>query len=81
MVPETAVGGEVDGKPGVIRGNRILDAGRGRVGLVVIEMNIVARDIGQIIRREIELRQCDVLSLRLRRCEIAIERPVVDVVA
>ena len=34
--PETAAGGEIDGKSGVMERKRILDAGRGCVGLVVI---------------------------------------------
>jgi hypothetical protein len=54
---ESAPGGQVDGKPGVIRRKRILDASRRCVGLVVIEMDVMTGDIGQIIGREVELRR------------------------
>src|SRR6266851_3786836 len=63
--PETAADGKVDGEAGVGRRQSILYPSRVRVGLVVIEMDIMTGDVGELVRVEVELRRCNVLSLSL----------------
>src|SRR5215831_8325734 len=79
--PKAATGDQIDGKTGIIRRKRILDAGRGCVGLVMIEVDVMTGDKGQIVRREVELGRGDVLSLGFGSRKITVERPVFDVVA
>ena len=56
---ETAAGSEVEGKPSVIRKKRILDAGRGCVSLVVIGVDGVSCNKGEVVGREVELPRYD----------------------
>jgi hypothetical protein len=58
----------------------IFDTGRIRVDLIVIEMNVVAGNECEIIGAEIELRRANPLAEGLRRGEVAVKRPVPDLV-
>jgi len=71
--PETAAGGQVDGKAGIGGRQFVFDAGRRGISLVMIEMDVMPGDIGQIVGREVELRRYDVLSQRLGRRKISVK--------
>src|SRR3954451_15757981 len=79
--PETTAGGEVDGKAGHRTRVLVLDAGRVCVGLVVIEMDVVAGDKCEFVRIKVELRRDNIFPLRLGSGKISVERPVFDIVA
>ena len=79
--PLPAGGDQVGRKQGTGCRHPIFDAGRVRVSLVMIEMNVVAVDECELIGREIELRRANALAEGLRRGEVAVKRPVPDFVA
>src|SRR5260370_15087001 len=79
--PEAAAGGKVGGEKSTGRRHSVLDAGRIRVGLIVIEMDVVAGNECELIGAEIELRRGYALAEGLRRGEVSVKRPVPDLIA
>src|SRR5260370_27393449 len=78
---EAAAGGKVGGEKSTGRRHSVLDAGRIRVGLIVIEMDVVAGNECELIGAEIELRRGYALAEGLRRGEVSVKRPVPDLIA
>ena len=71
--PEATAGSKMGGKQRTGRRHPVFDAGRIGVGLIVVEVDIVAGDKGKLIRGEIELGRSNLLAERLRCGEIAVK--------
>lgn len=71
--PEATAGSKMGGKQRTGRRHPVFDAGRIGVGLIVVEVDIVAGDKGKLVRGEIELGRSNLLAERLRCGEIAVK--------
>src|SRR5205823_4105634 len=78
--PEAAAGGKVGGEKGPGRRHPVFDASRIRIGLIVIEMDVVAGNECELLGGKIELRRSNALAEGLRRGEVAVKRPVPDLI-
>jgi hypothetical protein len=51
-------------------------AGRARDALLVIQVDVVVLDVGQVVGAEVELRRVDVLAARALERDVAVDREV-----
>jgi hypothetical protein len=71
--PEAAAGRKVGGKQRTGRRHSVFDARRIGVGLIVIEMDVVAGNKSELIGAEIELRRGNLFAESLRRGGVAVK--------
>ena len=73
---QPAAGGQIRRDQCLGLGEPVFNAGRSGELLIVVEVDEMVGNIGQLVRREVELRRGDVFADRPRLCKIAVERPI-----